>query len=30
MWHVWHLLARIMPEAKAAIAIIAKFLENKL
>jgi acetyl esterase/lipase len=30
MWHVWHMLMRVMPEAKAAIARIAAFMEDKL
>ena len=30
MWHGWHMLVRIMPEAKAAIARIAKFTQDKL
>jgi acetyl esterase/lipase len=30
MWHVWHLLMRVMPEAKAAIARIASFVQDKL
>jgi acetyl esterase/lipase len=30
MWHVWHLLMRVMPEAKAAIARIASFMQDKL
>jgi len=30
MWHVWHMLARVMPEAKAALARIARFMEDKL
>jgi acetyl esterase/lipase len=30
MWHVWHMLMRVMPEAKAAMAHIAKFMQDKL
>jgi epsilon-lactone hydrolase len=30
MWHVWHMLMRVMPEAKAAIARIADFMQDKL
>jgi acetyl esterase/lipase len=30
MWHVWHMLVRVMPEAKAAIARIAKFMQDRL
>jgi epsilon-lactone hydrolase len=30
MWHDWHMYMRIMPEAKAAIARIAKFMQDKL
>jgi len=30
MWHVWHMLMRVMPEAKAAIARIAEFMQDKL
>jgi len=30
MWHVWHVLMRVMPEAKAAIARIAVFMEGRL
>jgi acetyl esterase/lipase len=30
MWHVWPMLARVMPEAKAALARIERFIENKL
>jgi monoterpene epsilon-lactone hydrolase len=30
MWHVWHMLMRVMPEAMAAIVRIAKFMQDKL
>jgi acetyl esterase/lipase len=30
MWHVWYMCMRVMPEAKAAIARIAKFMDDKL
>lgn len=30
MWHVWHMLMRVMPEAKAAITRIATFMQDKL
>jgi acetyl esterase/lipase len=30
MWHVWHMLMRVMPESKAAIVRIAKFTQDKL
>jgi monoterpene epsilon-lactone hydrolase len=30
MWHVWHMFLRAMPEAKAAIARIATFMQDKL
>ena len=30
MWHVWLMFMRVMPEAKAAIARIAKFMQDKL
>jgi acetyl esterase/lipase len=30
MWHVWHMLMRVMPEAKAAFVRIAEFMQNKL
>jgi acetyl esterase/lipase len=30
MWHVWHMLMRVMPEAKAAITHIANFMQDKL
>jgi epsilon-lactone hydrolase len=30
MWHVWYMCARIMPEAKAAIARLAEFMTDKL
>jgi len=30
LWHVWHALARVMPEARAAIARIASFMQDKL
>ncbi len=30
MWHAWHLTARVTPEADAAIARIAKFMQDKL
>jgi monoterpene epsilon-lactone hydrolase len=30
MWHVWHMFMRVMPEAKAAIARITKFMQDKL
>jgi acetyl esterase/lipase len=30
MWHAWHMLARVMPEARAAIARIGVFMENRL
>jgi len=30
MWHVWCMCMRVMPEAKAAIARIAKFMDDKL
>jgi acetyl esterase/lipase len=30
MWHAWHMLVRAMPEAQAAIARIAKFMQDKL
>ena len=30
MWHVWHMLMRVMPEAMAAIARIGTFMQDKL
>jgi monoterpene epsilon-lactone hydrolase len=30
MWHVWHLLARVLPEARAALARIGTFVEGRL
>ena len=30
MWHGWHMLPRVMPEARAALAHIARFMEDKL
>jgi epsilon-lactone hydrolase len=30
MWHLWHMFVRVMPEAKAAIARITTFLQDKL
>jgi hypothetical protein len=30
MWHAWQMLVRVMPEAKAAIARIAKFTQDRL
>ena len=30
MWHVWHMLMRVIPEAKAAIARIAEFMRDRL
>jgi epsilon-lactone hydrolase len=30
MWHVWPMLVRVMPEAKAAIARIGVFIQDKL
>jgi monoterpene epsilon-lactone hydrolase len=30
MWHVWHMLVRVMPEARAAVARIAGFMQDKL
>jgi acetyl esterase/lipase len=30
MWHVWYMCARVMPEAKAAVARLAAFITDKL
>ncbi|HKA73344.1 MAG TPA: alpha/beta hydrolase [Xanthobacteraceae bacterium] len=30
LWHVWHALVRVVPEARAAIVRIASFMEGKL
>jgi acetyl esterase/lipase len=30
MWHVWYMCARVMPEAKAAVARLAEFITDKL
>src|SRR5262245_4219378 len=30
MWHVWHALVRVLPEARAAVVRIAGFMEDKL
>jgi monoterpene epsilon-lactone hydrolase len=30
MWHGWHMLVRVMPEARATIARIARFTQEKL
>jgi monoterpene epsilon-lactone hydrolase len=30
MWHVWHMLARVMPEARAAVERIAGFVDNRI
>jgi acetyl esterase/lipase len=30
MWHAWHMLVRVMPEARAAIARIARFTQDKM
>ena len=30
LWHVWHALVRVLPEARAAIARIAGFMQDKL
>jgi acetyl esterase/lipase len=30
MWHVWHMLMRVMPEARAALARIATFMQDRL
>jgi acetyl esterase/lipase len=30
MWHVWTMLARVMPEAREAVARIGAFVEPKL
>ena len=30
MWHGWHMLVRVIPEARAAIARIARFTHDKL
>src|SRR5262245_4840984 len=30
LWHVWHALVRVMPEARAAVARIAGFMQDKL
>src|SRR5262249_48525621 len=30
MWHVWHALARVLPEGRAAIARIGSFVDRRL
>jgi monoterpene epsilon-lactone hydrolase len=30
MWHVWHMLMRVMPEARAALARIGAFMQDRL
>jgi epsilon-lactone hydrolase len=30
MWHVWHMLARVMPEARAAVERMGKFVDERI
>jgi monoterpene epsilon-lactone hydrolase len=30
MWHVWHMLARVMPEARAAVRRMSKFVDERI
>jgi hypothetical protein len=30
LWHAWHMLMRVMPEARAAIERIATFVQDRL
>ena len=30
MWHVWHMLARVMPEARAAVERTAGFVAERI
>jgi monoterpene epsilon-lactone hydrolase len=30
MWHVWHMLARVMPEARAAVERTARYVDERI